>query len=442
MATQELGAEAKAAIDTASAAAVQDAATSLLGHCHGGQWVDPDSPFIGTPSKAIAALRALDTRVANRYLCEYLAVSTLFHCFDGWSFLGRAMDAEMAADPSTAGHLAYYAELRGAMSLLASQGIGVFDRTHTATIEDRPFKIIEDGGNTHQFIWKALDRWANLGAAHVLFRVVAPHGTTLDEWLEVLHPSRSGVIALAAKLVRQWGFELQRFETDRVLRNLVSYNPTYLVSAAPRSIPEVLQSVIDLWRCCEPSRPGAFHQLDWLLLRHSLRIVFGNGNGGGPSYSERIEEIGQRLDLSADDEDALRRRLSSTDTGSTLLSSASAATPVTGSNYSSQVLARAALMLRLATGCVRTVFDTSQGEVHRFLSRWSAESSVSRRARPSAGASAADSWTDVSEALDRVAEWVSEDAAPKSYFEFWRDRSADAAVLSSTERIFLWGLGL
>lgn len=442
MAIRELNADAKAAIDTASAAVVQDAATAVSGRLPPGQWVDPGSPFRRTPSKAVGHLSALDAGLANRYLCEYLAISTLFHCFDGWSFLGRAIDAEMAADPATAGHLAYYAELRGAMSLLASQGIGVFDDVHAAASDDRSFLTIRDAGRTHQFIWTALDHWASLGALRVLFRVVEPHGISLNDWMEILHPSRSGVTAIAESLVRQWGFEIRKFRADRTLRNLISYNPTQVVSAAPRGIPDVLRSVMDLWRCCEPTRPGTFHQLDWLLLRHSLTVVFRNGNGGVPSYSERIEEIGQSLELSADDENALRRRLSSTDTGSTLLSSASATTAVTESSYSSQVLARAALMLRLATGCVRTVFDTNQEEVSRFLSRWSEESSVSRRTRPSAGAGAADSWTDVSEALDRVTEWVSEDAAPKSYFEFWRDRSADAAVLSSTERIFLWGLGL
>ena len=429
-------------IDAASATVVQDAATALSGRLLPGQWVDPGSPFCRPASEAVDELEALDAGLASRYLCEYLAISTLFHCFDGWSFLGRAIDAEMAADPATAGHLAYYAELRGAMSLLASQGVGVFDRVHTATIGDQSFTIIRDGGPTHQFIWRALDRWAHRGAPQVLFRIVAPYGITLDEWMELMHPSPGGVAALAATLVRQWGFELQKFDADRRLRNLISYNPTSLVAAAPRGISDVLRPVIDLWRCCEPTRPGAFHQLDWLLLRHSLTVVFGNGNGGDPSYSERVEEIDRHLGLSADDHAALVQRLSPTDIGSTILTSARVVTPVTESNYSTQVMARATLMLRLATGCVRTVFDTTQDEVNQFLSRWSVKSSVSRRARPSTGARAADSWTDVSESLDRVTQWVSEDAAPRSYFEFWRERSADAAVLSSTERIFLWGLGL
>ncbi len=442
MATRKLNADALAAIETASTTAVQDAATALSGRLPPGQWVDPGSPFRRPPSEAVGELQALDDELASRYLCEYLAISTLFHCFDGWSFLGRAIDAEMAADPATAGHLAYYAELRGAMSLLASQGIGVFDNVHTAAIEDRSFKMIEGGGRTHRFIWRALDHWASLGAEQVLFQIVKPHGIALTDWMEIMHPSQSGVTVIAENLVRQWGFELEKFEADRLRRNLISYNPTHLVSAAPRGISEVLRSVIDLWRCCEPSPPLTFQQLDWLLLRYSLTIVFGNGNGGGPSYSERVEEIEHRLGLSADDHAALVQRLSPKDIGSTILSNAGAKTPVTEAYYSTQVMARATLMLRLATGCVRAVFDTKHDEVTQFLSRWSVASSVSRRARPSTGARVADSWTDVSESLDRVTQWVSEGAAPRSYFEFWRDRSADAAVLSSTERIFLWGLGL
>ena len=42
-------------------------------------------------------------------LSEYVAASALVHCFDGWSYLARALEAELSGDPDAARHLGYYA---------------------------------------------------------------------------------------------------------------------------------------------------------------------------------------------------------------------------------------------------------------------------------------------------------------------------------------------
>ena len=65
-------------------------------------------------------------------LAEYVAASSILHCADGWSYLGRAMAAQLRGDIGAARHLAYYGELRGAISLLAAQGIGIFSGIHAA----------------------------------------------------------------------------------------------------------------------------------------------------------------------------------------------------------------------------------------------------------------------------------------------------------------------
>ncbi len=66
----------------------------------------------------------------KRQMAQYVAASVILHCNDGWSYLGRSLSALLRGDPHRARHLAYYAELRGAMSLLASNGIGVFNKQH------------------------------------------------------------------------------------------------------------------------------------------------------------------------------------------------------------------------------------------------------------------------------------------------------------------------
>jgi hypothetical protein len=68
--------------------------------------------------------------VLCRHLAQYIAASSILHCADGWSYLGRAINCLLKGDPHRVVHLAYYAELRAALSLLASEAIGVFSRNN------------------------------------------------------------------------------------------------------------------------------------------------------------------------------------------------------------------------------------------------------------------------------------------------------------------------
>src|ERR1700685_1183046 len=59
-----------------------------------------------------------------RHLSQYIAASCILHCSDGWSYLGKAIMSLLRGDPHRCRHLAYYAELRAVMSLVATEGIG------------------------------------------------------------------------------------------------------------------------------------------------------------------------------------------------------------------------------------------------------------------------------------------------------------------------------
>ena len=51
-----------------------------------------------------------------KHLAQYIAASSILHCADGWSYLGRAINCLLKGDPHRVVHLAYYAELRAALS--------------------------------------------------------------------------------------------------------------------------------------------------------------------------------------------------------------------------------------------------------------------------------------------------------------------------------------
>src|SRR5690554_4022269 len=55
---------------------------------------------------------------------EAVALTIPSHCMDGWNFVARSMEAALSGDFHAARHLAYYAQLRAGMCILANLGIG------------------------------------------------------------------------------------------------------------------------------------------------------------------------------------------------------------------------------------------------------------------------------------------------------------------------------
>lgn len=310
----------------------------------------------------------------------------MVHCFDGWSFLGRALEAEMAGDPDAARHLGYYAELRAAMSTLASQGIGVFDKIHIVVDDSGDCLDVRRAGPTHRFVWLALEHWASDKAYDVLFKIVGLSGIPLATWLEQFHPAGSGVRPLAVDLIKRWGLDLRLLAADREDRNIASYRPTAFVSSGPREIEMVAQTVAAFWKLCRPTESSLFDGIDLLLLRHSLEFVFsrshprGRGRWQAPrQYEQRIGKMLSGVGLS--NAGIFRKRLlDSHEPGRELLSDAGKRGSPDDIDRSKQVLARATLLLRVATGCAKELLaETGAADARDLLGFWWSSPSVNRR---------------------------------------------------------------
>ena len=414
------------------------------------RWLDPHNRYQKDVVSSIRRHAGPRGRIYERDLSEYIAVSALLHCFDGWSFLGRAWEAEMAGDPGAARHLGYYAELRAAMSALASQGVGVFDDIHFVVDDDGACSGIRRGGKTHQFVWLALKHWASDKASDVLFRVVALSGISLAEWLEQFHPSGSGVRALAVDLIEHWGLDLELLAADRDDRNIASYRPTFLVSSNPRPIGEVVQSATEFWKLCEPTESSQFSGIDGLLLRHSLEFVFQRSRPEPRSprqapnqYLMQVDRMLDGLSLPDQLKESFRKNLDPNRHRAQLLSDARARGTSNDIDRSKQVLSRATLLLRLATGCAKELVGEIGTDARDLLKFWWAGSFVNRRLWPGSPPDLlGDLWTDAEDAIEDIGYWLSSAPTAKSRFEFWNQLAKQAATLSATERICLWGLGL
>src|SRR5262249_16005771 len=114
------------------------------------RWLGPRNRYASDVVSKIKEDNANNSLNAKQ-LAQYIAASGFLHLVDGWSYLGRSVQSLLRGDPHRAIHLAYYGELRAAMSILATEGIGVFNRNHFVVTGLNSVVPIAGQIHTHQF---------------------------------------------------------------------------------------------------------------------------------------------------------------------------------------------------------------------------------------------------------------------------------------------------
>jgi hypothetical protein len=221
-------------------------------------------------------LGATPVAVDHVALTAYIAASSPAHVIDGWALLGWAVDAALRSDSYVAVHVAYYAELRVAMALLASEGVGILNYRHPTVDASSHTSFLpkvekwdptgahyqSSWAGTHAIVWPCLQHWAGLQKAFdLLDELVQPANIRLSEWLVRLG-AVGAARAIADKWLRSWGLDLSIVEEDHESRNLVSYRPSEFRPAPSLPVGEILEFVNDLCanrqRIVEPE--GAFNR--------------------------------------------------------------------------------------------------------------------------------------------------------------------------------------
>lgn len=394
-------------------------------------WISPRNVYrrdcIGRYRADLAA-----AAVNQSHMCEYVAVSAPTHVIDGWSFLARAVDALFRGDRYTAIHLGYYCELRAAMALLASQGIGVFNNQHAIVgVGTPPPKITRPSSDlgTHRYAWAALNDWSSSASAGALLdECIAPGGIRLSRWLDVA--GRLSTSVLASHWFPNWGIDLRGLAADRDRRNLVSYNPSEILRPPPTDILRVVDLVLDLWRLFEPSSARRFQNLEFELLRSILKVDV-------RAAATIIEKIG--LPPSYADEIA---SIVPSGTTSTTLDLANSHTDVDSESCDLEVLARAALLLSFATSSARALLSEASYSVNDltiWLERYSTgrgiDYDVASIGPPS------ELWADVSEKIEEARNWrAAQGSGPVNLGTWRRHLTATSFELSAFELAGMWGL--
>lgn len=434
-----------AELSRANATVVRDTMPVLKRHWKLGSWLSKSNPYrkdsIGHINQKKKQKGLL---LRGSALPQYVAASAIAHCYDGWSYLGRALEAEMAGDPDTTRHLGYYAELRAAMSVLASEGIGVFHDQHIVITGKDRSNIIEQQGATHQFVWKALEWWGNsIKGNSAVLDLIRPGGVPLSEWLDQFSAGSSFFVS---SWIQQWGLDLSLLATDRSARNMASYRPTGFTTPGPRSIESIIDSILQIWEVCDPGANGGFPILDSHLLRSSLDLVWKNQSPtGGKNYEQTLLTTLNGISPTGHPLGPWDKFLSQQCLADKhpVVDSASGNVDAHHLDHSKQVLARAILLLRIATGRSAELLGEAGPDGVDALEFWTSGASVRRRLWPesSPGVSPVDLWPDVEDALESVRQWI-ENGGPRCHHTLWTKRGTEASLLATVERAFLWGVGL
>ena len=368
--------------------------------------------------------RAAFADVSANDMIEVIAVRGPLHAMDGWSYLGRAFSALLAGQAHAARHLSYYAELRAALSILASSGIGIFNRRNAVVDAVGQIHIMSELG-THDMAWLALAEWSS--KTDSLKRLIAPiklAGASLLDPFREFFPG--GVSTGASQLMVEWGFDLQQGSADRDERNWSSYQPTALgpIITTPVQDAGFLRM---FWSACRPNGVE--------LERHLLRILL---ETEARSHNLQIANYNHRHDRLQDSAkrilplDFLTRVTEPVDHEFLIeLSKQTLPAPP----YA--MMCRAGLLLRLATGMAEENLRAAGVQpIDHFKGWWQDFGSSHGLWHPNhPPATSADLWEDIDLALEESA------AAPTQHRHEWVSALAGNAVrICETERAALWGL--
>jgi hypothetical protein len=448
-----LGPSERTALDKASRLAIEQRFSQLKRHLSRHRWIGRNNKYrrnILDVLKDDADPKTTST-INETELGQYIAASAPLHCADGWSFVGRALTCHARGDASTALHLGYYAELRAAVSMLAVEGVGIFDQPSIAVNSTGNCHLIK-GYGTHLIAWLALEHWADTQpAAELLVDVLKIQGVSCRTWLESFQ--KSSVInrrGIASKWLKTWGLDLRRFVGDRAARNEASYRPSRMSPANHLEVPEGATFLCELWKLHEPSDNSRFDILDKYLLRRILeetfRVVRGRLPKSDPSnFQSDIEAMVAEIQPAGQTAEAWTQFFtrSTEPRDPALITMAMGGGKQEDRTSHMQVISRAVVLLRLATGACSHLLESAKFGKTELQFWWqSLGEDLALWNDLTKPDNITDLWADVATAITQITAWTQSNKASANYASWQAECASEISVLGGCERIGLWGLGL
>ena len=413
------------------------------------RWVGKSNFYAGGVSGKLRISQP-DTPAKKRNLAQFIASSAALHASDGWSYLGRSISTLLCGDAHRSLHLAYYAELRAALSILASAGIGVFDKKHYVISDVNSTRKLTTGQGTHVTAWLALKHWAGRpGSGNLFASIVRPEGLTLEQWFHS-HGGASALAPQAQSWLMQWGMDLEFSINDREARNESSYRPDGIPDTWMCQPAEVLDFVEDMWNLLEPGAGSEFANLDL----HILRLASGKAyrgqsgktaNAASQGYQRFVEGLLRPHGFTDSTRNRLRDfLLRNSVPNDPIVFLQAQRIPKHSQSDVYAVLARAVFLLRIASGSTQQLFSKAGIEASE-LEFWKTEVGVSRGlwAPNSEPTHLTDLWADVEDSIGEVRTLAASAAdALDSFHGLAINLPGAMKVFSSHERVGLWSMNV
>jgi len=310
----------------------------------------------------------------KRQVEEYIAGSVIIHSSDGWGYLTRSIDCLLNGDIPSAIHFAYYAELRSAMSLMAYDGVGVFNRKHIYFDALRNGTVF-GGYTTHSAVDKGMKAFANLSSKKEgIFKLLKVQNHTIADWIRETNVSSQSKYSASVinRWLKKWSIDLHLYD-DQQLRNEMSYRPHFISS--PINLQLTVNKLIDIWELLEPTAGNRFPKLDRHLLRIGLEEIYQRNTGLYPTGSNYETFIGNIFGRLGEPITQLLYKflLRQVDPNDALLfTEAKGDRANIHSNISDPfpIICRAILLLRLSTGAANQLICDSTLDIEKMRFWW------------------------------------------------------------------------
>lgn len=323
-----------------------------------GQILDPNT------GKNVRRLDKARVQLTDGQMVSLVAACGPSHCLDGWGYLSRSIAALVARDGHSAKHMAYYAQLRAAMSMLSISGIGIFNSLNICIDAQGQVHKLENtdekvkGQGTHNIVWPALDAWLKIDANAARFlSSIKLHGSTLKDALDSIWLNRQPA-SVVPPLINAWAFDLDVASDHHDQRNISSYTPHDL-NEIQCTFQEEMDFLSETWSALEPSISRGFVQLDNHMLRRTFQMVHQQDNSvlsaadqvplADSPIASRYDELAPTL-KQAVPKSFLLEEAANSDPQIYQLASTSGTTP-------RAMISRAVLLLRAATAMNTLAFD-------------------------------------------------------------------------------------
>ena len=403
--------------------------------------IGPRNHFVDDTISKIQAYTLSSSK--KDHLAQYVAASTITHCYDGWNFLSRGIESYLNGDISSTIHFVYYSELRAVMSLMASNGIGIFNNRHLyfdSTEQDFAFTK-----STH----KAADTLMNeLSLSSVrkafIFKLIKVNNWTLNDWIRSTGASTGSSYASSIVNIwlKKWSIDL-RLNQDQELRNEMSYRPHFNINEV--IIKEGIKKILSVWKCLEPSISNRFNELDKYLLRLVIEEIFKLSTGHRISHKSFTPFVASILsNLGESSSHPLFNFLTRRDIPDDhfIITEAKKDTRSIRVNLLDPLpmICRSILLLRLSTGAANCLLEEC-GIVGNSLKFWWENTAylIGLISSKPSGLNSYDLYADINQAMENLQPQVeSISSVNEAIFSYAHDLN----TIKQFQRVSFWGLGL